>query len=155
MNELKNYTSGTEQAYLTGKHFLKQKEWDLAVKYFQIAANKGCAKSMNNLGFIYQMVYGKLDKAKELYKRAVRYGDNVAFNNLGLMYGPRMRNNFIIIDGQVIQLNTKHDYTFEENCAKAQKYFLKNLNSDSDHTSANHNLNSLKQYTDTILCNFG
>jgi TPR repeat protein len=85
---LKKSVDSKVALYLGKAYFLKQ-DYTKAVKYFEIAANKGEALAMLTLGNIYGSGVGvKQDYAKAVkwYKKAVGKGNMAAMNYLGLIY---------------------------------------------------------------------
>lgn len=71
-----------------GKMGFKQ-NWEEAIKWFNIAAEKGFADAQCNLGICYQNGWGvqkNIDKAIELYTKAAKQGHAQAQNNLGSRY---------------------------------------------------------------------
>jgi len=63
----------------------KLDNYDLAIKYFKIAADSGDAQALNYLGIIYEEELGlesDIEKAKEYYKKAFEQSDENGIINL-------------------------------------------------------------------------
>lgn len=77
LGDLYFYGYGTTQNY------------DLAIGYYQEAADKNHIIALNNLGYLYQYGHGlKIDKmmAFYYYKKSADLGNSTALNNLGYLY---------------------------------------------------------------------
>ncbi|HLX54994.1 MAG TPA: tetratricopeptide repeat protein, partial [Aquella sp.] len=87
-SEYSKSQNSTIALYLGKAYFLKQ-NYDKAVKYFSVAANKNEALAMLTLGNLYGSGVGVKQnyvKAVYWYKKAVAKGNVAAMNYLGLIY---------------------------------------------------------------------
>jgi len=75
--------------------YYNQDKHDLAIQYYQLAIDKGCANAINNLGYLYQ-AQNKYDLAIQHYQWAIEKGDIEAFSNLGYLYKKRGENDLAI-----------------------------------------------------------
>jgi TPR repeat protein len=117
--------------YQIGLKFYNEEQYDKALKYFLLEADKGFANAQNNLGYMYQNGYGveKSDmKAVQYYQLAADKGLASAQNNLGIMY--------------------KNGYSVEKSYQKAIQYFQ--LAVDQGCLMAQSNLDYLKSSTQYI-----
>jgi TPR repeat protein len=117
--------------YEIGLKYYDEKQYDKALEYFLLDADKGFANAQNNLGYMYQNGYGveKSDmKAVQYYQLAADKGFASAQNNLGIMY--------------------KNGYSVEKSYQKAIQYFQ--LAVDQGCLMAQSNLDYLKSSTQYI-----
>ena len=78
-----------EAQFWLGNHYVGQRDFSLALKYFQDAAKQGNSKAQQGLGFLYEQGFGvpqDYQKAFDLYVQSAGQGFSGAQNNLGYMY---------------------------------------------------------------------
>lgn len=63
-------------------HYCAIKNYDKMKKYYLICIEKGCTKSMNNLGKYYQNVEKDYEKMKEYYLMAIELNNTESINNM-------------------------------------------------------------------------
>ena len=70
-------------------HYERQRNWALALHWYQLAAEQGVAGAQTNLGVLHQLGRGALQSysvAAEWYKKASDQGEAVAQSNLAQLY---------------------------------------------------------------------
>lgn len=65
--------------------YVKQQKFDLAEKYYDLEAKKGCIVATNKLAIMYEK-QKKYDQAEKYYSIAADKGNSVAMNKLAIMY---------------------------------------------------------------------
>jgi uncharacterized protein len=93
-HELTHLISGAGEAlpaemlHTKGFEALSEQDYEEAIKYYQLAAAKGSADAMNDLGYIYEAIEGFVDPklSFEWYTRGVEAGSPNAANGLGNCY---------------------------------------------------------------------
>ena len=84
----KNFNKA-EALYYLGSIYIKEKDFNKALKYLQKSSDQGHPKASFNLGLMYLQGIGvekDLNKAREYFGKASALGDPKASFNLGLMY---------------------------------------------------------------------
>ena len=73
---------------LMGLIYKYRHDFDNAIKYYQMAIEKGNDKAMRNLGYLYHYEPEKknLDEAIKYYQMAIEKGNSNAMNSLGSIY---------------------------------------------------------------------
>lgn len=75
----------TEEQVKQGNSYYENGKYDLAEKYWKMAADKGNIDALYALGILYEDA-DKLDLAEKYYKLAADKGDADAQYNLGVLY---------------------------------------------------------------------
>lgn len=86
---VKAFPNNSRFRFQLGRAYSAGKRYKLAIKTYEIAAERGNADAQSNLGFMYEHGQGvdKNDqKAAKLYRQAAEQGDMVGQYNLGLSY---------------------------------------------------------------------
>ena len=71
---------------LIANYYNLKKDYKLMMIYYLTAIQKGCHKSMWNLGHYYQYIEKNYDKMKKYYLMAIEKGNRDAMVNLGVYY---------------------------------------------------------------------
>ncbi len=104
----------SEVFYKLGAKHVKDKNYELAKQYYNMAIQCGCTKSFYYLGYIYCNVEKDYESAKKYYLMAIEKGDVKGMGNLAYIY-----------------------HTIDKDYELAKKYYLMVVEKDNNNMAMN------------------